>query len=115
LVYIKAFAFYGVLVLAVAIIWWALARDLQTEESSADIAMKSVFLRLIRVRNVQIALALGLLTFAVLHSFIGWLPKIIENNGFSPSMAGYFMAGLCLAIFGLSSLIRGRRAIAVSF
>lgn len=83
------FAFYGALVLAVAIIWWFLARDLQTEESSADIAMKTVFLRLIRVRNVQIALVLGLLTFAVLHSFIGWLPKILENSGFSPSMAGY--------------------------
>jgi cyanate permease len=83
------FAFYGALVLAVAIIWWFLAKDLETAESSASIAMKSVFLRLIRVRNVQIALVLGLLTFAVIHSFIGWLPKILENNGFSPSMAGY--------------------------
>ena len=83
------FAFYGALVLAVAIIWWLLAKDLETTESSADIAMRSIFLRLIRVRNVQIALGLGLLTFAVIHSFIGWLPKILENNGFSPSMAGY--------------------------
>ncbi len=82
-------AFYGVLVLAVAIIWWFLAKDLQTVENSEGIAMKSVFMRLIRVRNVQLALVLGLLTFAVLHSFIGWLPKILENNGFSPSMAGY--------------------------
>ncbi len=83
------FAFYGALVLAVAILWWFLARDLETAENSAGIAMKSVFGRLIRVRNVQIALGLGLLTFAVVHSFVAWLPKILENNGFSPSMAGY--------------------------
>jgi len=83
------FAFYGALLLAVAIIWWSLAKDLETAESSAGIAMKFVFLRLIRVRNVQMALVLGLLTFAVIHSFISWLPKILENSGFSPSMAGY--------------------------
>ena len=83
------FAFYGVLVLAIAILWWFLARDLATAESSTDIAMMSVFLRLIRVRNVQVAVVLGLLTFAVIHSFLSWLPKILESNGFSPTMAGY--------------------------
>ena len=56
-----------------------------------NIDMKSVFLKLIRVRNVQVAVVLGLLTFAVIHSFLSWLPKILANNGFSPTMAGYLI------------------------
>ena len=115
------FAFYGVLVLAIAILWWLLARDLETAESSTNIAMKSVFLRLIRVRNVQVTVVLGILTFAVIHSFLSWLPKILESNGFSPTMAGYLssiplVAGI-LSVLTLPRIIPSHRrntAIAVT-
>ncbi|MDP2646471.1 MAG: MFS transporter, partial [Desulfobacterales bacterium] len=83
------FAFYGVIVLTIAILWWFLARDLETTENSPHIAMKSVFLILIGARNVKVVVVLGLLTFAVHHSFLSWLPKILESKGLSPTMAGY--------------------------
>jgi len=115
------FAFYGLLALAIAFLWWFLARDLVTAESSTNIAMKSVFLKLIRVRNVQVAVVLGLLTFAVIHSFLSWLPKILESNGFSPTMAGYLasiplLSGI-LSVLSLPRIIPSHRrntAIAVA-
>jgi len=91
------FAFYGTLVLGIAVIWWLLARDLEPAESGSDIALGSVFGRLIGVRNVQIALGLGLLNFAVIHSFVAWLPKILENSGVTPTMAGYLSSVPLLA------------------
>lgn len=113
------FAFYGLLALAIAILWWFLSRDPETAESSMNIDMKSVFLKLIRVRNVQVAVVLGLLTFAVIHSFLSWLPKILENNGFSPTMAGYLSSiPLVSGIFSVLTLPRiipsHRRNIAIA-
>ena len=96
-------AFYGLLALIVAFVWWFLARDLETEEDSRGIGMKRVFATLIKVRNIQIVLALGLLTFAITHGLTNWLPKIFETKGFSPTMAGYASSFPLLA--GIPSLL----------
>jgi MFS transporter, CP family, cyanate transporter len=82
-----AFLLYGLLTFTGCGIWWFFARD---AESSAEInpGISRVFGRLIRIRNVQVSLALGLLTFAVLHALSNWLPKILEGGGLSPATAG---------------------------
>lgn len=103
------FAFYGSLVLAVALLWWFLAREYQTSEGTSNLAVKSVFVRLIRVRNVLVCLAIGLLTFAVIHSFSSWLPKILESRGFSPSTAGYLASVPLIA--GIPSVLLTPRMI----
>ena len=97
------FAFYGTLILSIAFLWWFLARDIETGGESETISMRSVFLRLIRVRNVQIALISGLLTFAIVHGLTSWLPKILESKGFSPALAGY--ASSTPLIAGIPSLL----------
>jgi cyanate permease len=65
--------------------------------------MKRVFPTLIKVRNIRIVLALGLLTFAITHGLTNWLPKMFEANGFSPTMAGYASSVPLLA--GIPSLL----------
>jgi MFS transporter, CP family, cyanate transporter len=83
------FALYGMLTLAVAILWWVFARDLKPEESQEAMGMRRVFTALIRVRNVQIVLASGVLALGIIHGLTSWLPKILEGKGFSPTVAGY--------------------------
>lgn len=97
------FAFYGILILSIAFLWWFIARDIETGGESETISMRSVFLRLISVRNVQIALLSGLLTFAIVHGLTSWLPKILESKGFSPALAGY--ASSTPLIAGIPSLL----------
>jgi len=57
------------------------------EDTKSD-RIDKVFKGLISVRNVQIILLMGLLTFAAGHGFGNWLPRILESGGLSPSMAG---------------------------
>lgn len=97
------FAFFGIITLVIAFLWWILARDLKTIDDSESIDMKSVFMKLVKVRNVQILIISGLLTFAVLHGLTNWLPKIFEIKGFSPTMAGYASSTPLLA--GIPSLL----------
>jgi NNP family nitrate/nitrite transporter-like MFS transporter len=97
------FAFYGATALAIAFLWWFLARDLEATEDSERLGMKSVFMKLVKVRNVQVVLVSGLLTFAILHGLTNWLPKILESEGFSPTMAGYASSTPLLA--GIPSLL----------
>lgn len=96
-------AYYGMLALIVAFIWWFLARDLEEKGDSQGIGMKRVLVTLIKVRSIRIVLALGLLTFAITHGLTNWLPKIFEANGFSPTMAGYASSVPLLA--GIPSLL----------
>ena len=49
----------------------------------------TVFLALLRVRNVLILLIMALFSFSITHGFISWLPKILEHGGLSAAMAGY--------------------------
>jgi sugar phosphate permease len=83
------FAIYGMMTLAIAFLWWFLARDLETKEDTEAVGMRRVFMALIKVRNIQIVLAAGLLGFGIIHGLTSWLPKILETRGFSPMTAGY--------------------------
>jgi cyanate permease len=82
------FLLYGMLTVAAGAIWWLLARDAGPSVAADAPGMIGVFRALIKVRNVWIVLALGLLTFATLHALTNWLPKILEAGGLSPATAG---------------------------
>lgn len=70
---------------------------MRLEETAESTKIGKVFARLIKVRNFRIVLAVGLLTFTITHGFMQWLPKILENRGFSPTMAGLAAATPLLA------------------
>ena len=84
----QTFLLYGLLTFAAGLLWWVLARDKAAVSSVDAPGMLQLFRRFIRVRNVRIVLCLGLLTFAIIHAMTNWLPKILENSGLSPAMAG---------------------------
>jgi len=83
------FAGYGLLALAFGLLWWFLSEDADPAGSSGDLGFVPLFVRLIKVRNVQVLLVMAMLSFAVAHGFSSWLPKILETGGLSAAMAGY--------------------------
>lgn len=87
------FVYYGFLVLIIALLWWFLARDIKPTGATEGESIGKVFSRLIRIRNVRLILIMGLLSFAIMHGFTNWLPRIIESGGMSPAAAG-FMASI---------------------
>jgi cyanate permease len=98
-----AFLLFGVFTFLVALLWWFFARDTESSVSTDDLKAMDVFGRLFRIRQVQIVMALGLLTFATLHGFTNWLPKILEAHDFTPALAG-FTASLPLLV-GIPSIL----------
>ncbi len=87
------FVYYGFLVFIVALLWWFLGRDVEPTGVTEGESLGRVFRRLIKIRNVRLILIMGLLSFAIMHGFTNWLPKIIESGGMSPKTAG-FMASI---------------------
>jgi len=84
------FVFYALVAFTIALLWWFLARDVSLAAVSADNpGITETFIKLMRIRNVQIVLIMGLLSFAILHGFGIWLPKILEAKGLSPISAGF--------------------------
>jgi cyanate permease len=83
------FVIYGLLTFGTAILWYLLAEEAEPGETTEHLYTRHVFFRLIMVRNIRIVLLAGLLSFAILHGFTNWLPKILESEGFSPTAAGF--------------------------
>jgi MFS family permease len=98
---------YGILVLMIGLLWWFFARELKPETSAENLGFVNVFKKIIRIRNVQLILAIGLLVMATLHGFSNWFPKILQAQGVSPTMAG-FTAGVPVTagIIGVLTLAR---------
>ena len=106
------FVCYGMITFAIALLWFFLAGRTVPRTESAHAGIIAVFKNLIGVRNVQIILIMALLAFAINHGFSNWLPKIFEENGMSPSQAG-FAASIPIAtgipaILCMPSLIQPR-------
>jgi cyanate permease len=83
------FVYYGCLVFIIALLWLFLARDVEPTGAAEGESIGKVFSRLIKIRNVRLILIMGLLSFAIMHGFTNWLPKIMESNGMSPATAGF--------------------------
>ncbi len=93
------FVYYGFLVFIIALLWWFLARETRPAEVTESESLGKVFGRLTRIRNVRLILLMGPLSFAIMHGFTNWLPKIMERGGMAPTMAGFvasipLMAGI---------------------
>jgi len=97
------FLIFGAFTFAVGLLWWLFAKDTESSVSTGNLSAMDVFGRLFRVRQVQIVMALGLLTFATLHGFTNWLPKILEAHDLTPALAG-FTASLPLLV-GIPSIL----------
>jgi len=97
------FVYYGLLTFAVALLWLLLARDTRPAENTGSSNIRTVFGRLIKVRNVRVVMLIGLLSFAIMHGFTTWLPKVLENGGLSPTTAG-FAASIPLVV-GIPSVL----------
>ena len=82
------FVFYGVVAFFISILWWFTARETHGTEKEKTFKTDGVLLNLLKVKNVQIVIAAGLLSFIIMHGVSSWLPKILENGGMSPKMAG---------------------------
>lgn len=117
------FVLYGALTLLFALIWLVLARDVKQEHTQDAASLKSVFARILKVRNVKLALLGGLITLFIDHGFSHWLPKMLENGGATSQTAG-FMASISLfaaipAVFFVPRLVpqrhRGRFLAMLSF
>ena len=93
------FVYYGFLVFIIALLWLFLARDIRPTGATEGESIGKTFSRLIKIRNIRLILIMGLLSFAIMHGFTSWLPKIMESGGMSPTMSGFvssipIMAGI---------------------
>ena len=97
------FVVYAVTALVVALLWLLLARRDESGEYQERIGIIEVFSQLIKIRNVRILLAMGLCSFAIIHGFSSWLPKILEDSGLHAAKAGW-AAALAIAT-GIPSIL----------
>ena len=86
------FLCYGLICFGIAAAWWFFGKEAPSSETGETVGMTQTFRRLSRIRNVQLVLAMGLLSFATIHGFNMWLPKILEASGMSPKTAGFIAA-----------------------
>jgi CP family cyanate transporter-like MFS transporter len=82
------FIWYGVMTFFFAGLWWALTREADTEIDTKHFNVLKMLAELFKVRRVRLILLSGLLSFAIMHGYFAWLPKILENTGMSPARAG---------------------------
>ncbi len=97
------FIAFSLPVFAAALLWWFLARDVKPAETRESSSIIKVFTGLIGMRNIQLILIMGFLSFAVSHGFTNWLPKILEVSGLPPAVAG-FAASIPLLV-GIPSVL----------
>ena len=91
------FVCYGMMALAFALLWLFLARETEQNGSPERFNPLAVLVALLKIHNVRIILFSGLLSFAMMHGYTNWLPKILENAGMSPAAAGVVSATPFLA------------------
>lgn len=106
------FVVYSLLAFVSALTWWFLARDIRSTNAETGTSFVRVFRELVSIRNVQLILIMGFLSFAINHGFTNWLPKILETSGLSPAVAGFgasipILVGIP-AVLGVTPLVRQR-------
>lgn len=97
------FLSYGILAFVAGLLWWFMAKEVKPEATAERMDVIRVLSQIIRIRNVQLVLIMGLLSFATIHGLMNWLPKILETGGMSPSLAGF--AASAYIITGIPSIL----------
>jgi cyanate permease len=64
------FLSYGILAFITAILWWFLAKDVKPETTTERIGVVKVLSQIVRIRNVQFVLIMGLISFATTHGLM---------------------------------------------
>jgi cyanate permease len=116
------FASFGLLVFAIAFMWWLFARDVTDGGPAKDLGVARVLFNLIAMRNVRIILIVGFLSMAATHGLNDWLPRIMETGGLPPAVAGFAasipdLVGLPFALIGprlVPPQLRGRMVATMS-
>ena len=88
----QAFVVYAGFIFLAGAVWLVVAGRVKTIVDSQKFDIITDFSRLLRLPNVRLVLLMGLSSFAVTHGFGGWMPKILEHQGFSPTLAGWSSA-----------------------
>jgi cyanate permease len=91
------FVSYAIMTLGSALLWWIMSREAWPDIPTERFSPLNVLIRLIRLRNIRLILLSGLFAFAIMHGYTNWLPKILENEGMSPALAGLASASPFLA------------------
>jgi len=113
------FVVYGMVAFTAGAAWLILARDVKTS-TEKGMGIVRVFVDLIKIRKVQIILALGFLNMAIANGFSNWLPKLLENGGLSPEIAGFasslpILAGLpAVLVIPRLTPLRMRNAVVIA-
>jgi len=84
------FVYYGLFCFGAALLWWFFGREVIHENNAERQSFIRIIATLFKVHNVQILLLAGFFSFAIIHGFASWLPKILENSGISPAKAGLY-------------------------
>jgi nitrate/nitrite transporter NarK len=90
---------YGAIVLLAMAAWWLFAKDAprvtkaaggvqRGESGSALEGLKT----LLRIRNVQLLLALAIATFFLNHGLEAWVPTLLKERGMTLAAAGFWTA-----------------------
>ncbi|MCK5627262.1 MAG: MFS transporter [Candidatus Bathyarchaeia archaeon] len=115
--------FYGIIPIIIVLLWIKFAKsstglDIETTVFKENI-WKSIF-GLLRYRNIWSIVLIGTTSFMVIHSLNNWLPKILETQNLTPTLAGILAASFSIfRIFGSlgiprMSYILGSRKTAVT-
>lgn len=100
----NALLFYGIIPIIVVLLWIKFAKsstglDIETTVFKENI-WKSIF-GLLRYRNIWSIVLIGTTSFMVIHSLNNWLPKILETQNLTPTLAGILAASFSIfRIFG---------------
>lgn len=88
---------YAALVAMSGVVWFVIASlpAARTESGEDEGGKKfniAAFLDIIRLREVQLILAMSIGIFFINHGLNNWLPEILRGHGFSAVQAGYWAA-----------------------
>jgi len=101
---------YGIIPIIVVLLWIKFAKsstglDIEKTVFKENI-WKSIF-GLLRYRNIWSIVMIGTTSFIVIHSLGNWLPKILETQNLTPTLAGILAASFSISrIFGSLTIPR---------
>jgi cyanate permease len=98
------FVVFGLITLAIALIWVTWARDAVPLGTAKPLNMGQTFVRLMKVPRIRMMFICGLFVFATGHGLTNWLPKLFESRDMSASRAG-LLASLPLLTGVVSVLV----------
>jgi CP family cyanate transporter-like MFS transporter len=96
---------YGILTLIVVIVWVKLARSPSIGNAKAsveDSRMLDAMRELIKHGSIWLVVIVGSTVFVAVHSLNNWLPKILESQEYTATMAG-----IIAAVFSLFRIVGG--------